>query len=290
MRKPLIVAALGAATLALAGLSPAGAVPSGTGPVGATAPEIGRGAARHEFAFPMEAGQAVSVRTGTVKPGEVVHFNTGSDIVIVKTGALTNYSSCGEKEDWGAGGAYFRHTMPDSGHMAKNEGDGPADVLIITSAAAMPHGGGHDHAMAQVEACPTGDLAQLTATGSGPAYSTGELAQGSGEQIAVEVFTLQPGYTSSWHQHPGANMVIQTKGTAENWQNCKDKEVWTPGNTYFHAPGHHGNHPNLTNNKTDEPTELVAIFFNVPANHPAGVTPIQQVPPPADCPTSSMTY
>ena len=290
MRKSLIVGALGAAALVLTGLHPAGAVPTGTGPVGATAPEIARGAAHGEFSFPMQAGHDVSVHTATIKPGAVVDWGAGSDIVIVKSGTLTNYPSCAAKEAWEAGGAYFRATMPDGAQLAKNESDGPVELVVISSDAVPAAAAAHAHGSSAATGCPTGDAAQLVSTGAGPAYSNGDLTQGAGEQIAVEIFTIQPGYTSNWHQHPGANLVVQTKGTLENWQDCKTKEVWTPGNTYFHAPGHHGNHPNLTNNKSDQPAELIAILMNVPADHPAGVTPLTPVPPPADCPDSALTY
>jgi quercetin dioxygenase-like cupin family protein len=290
MRKSLIAATLGAAALTLSGLSPAGAVPTGTGPVGAKAPELARGASHGAFSFPLETGHNVTVTEMTVKPGEIVDWGSGpnSAVVIVKSGTLSNFTSCATKESWSAGGAYFR-TSPGGQSLAKNEGGSPADLLVIASDVAGT-AEGHDHGATKAEACPTGPAASGISVGAGLAYTQGAIEQQAGEQIAVEVFTIEPGYTSNWHQHPGANMAVQTKGTVDNWQNCKDKEVWTAGNTYFHAPGHHGNHPNLTNNKSDQPAELIAIFFNLPANHPAPVTPISPVPPPAECPTSAFTY
>lgn len=312
MRKSWITGSLGAAALLAGGIGPVGAVPTGTGPVGAEVPEFGRGTAHSAFTFPLEAGQNVSMHTMTVKPGEAVGWRpgAGSAMVVVKAGALTNYPTCQTKETWSAGGVYFRTTTgSDAAGATVNEGSGPAELVVISSdaagspapaaaghsqhgAMALPvmEGGSHEQPAAQAAGCPAGAAGQSTEHGHGMAYGPGELKQEAGKQVVVELFRLAPGYTSDWHQHPDANLAIQTKGVIENWTSCKDKEVWYPDNAYFHAPGHHGNHPNLTNNKTDKPAELIAIFFNVPSGHPAPVTPIMKAPPPAECPTSALTY
>lgn len=318
MRRTIVAGALCAAGLALSTTTPVNAVPTGgTGPVGATAPELGHGTAHGTFTFPVEAGKNVVARTYSVNPGEVIDWGStpSSVMAVVKSGSLTNYQTCASSEPWKAGEVHFLARSEALGTLegvTKNESDSPAEVLaVVSDVAGTPtahsagHGSsghgesGHDQSSARgpVQAaaaggCPTGAPAKVSENGAGLSTGPGNFTQNEGLQVGVYTFTLSPGYTSDWHTHPDVNLVIQTKGTLENWQNCKDKEIWDPGFTYFHAPGHEsvGGHQNLTNNKTDKPAELVAVLFNIPAEFPAQFPPVFKAPPPADCPSATLTY
>lgn len=308
MRRSTLTALL-AATALVSAATPIAAAPSGTGPVGASAVLIGAGMAEGDFGLPLQQGKGVSVETVTVGPGQFVDWGSepGSAIVIVRGGEVSHFENCATKHTWSGGHTYFHAITGDpAAAMTVNEGDSDASLLVVRSGAAAPaeaaegghggHGGegaqADHHAPQQVSGCPAATApAQVESNGTGPAYNNDTvLQQTSGNQIGVYVFRLEPGYTSDWHTHPDANLVVQTKGVLENWNGCKEKEVWDPGNTYFHSPGHHGKHQNLTNNKTSEPAELVAVLFNLPGEYPASVPPVFKAPPPSECPTSAATY
>jgi quercetin dioxygenase-like cupin family protein len=297
MRRSILAGSLLAAGLALSATAPVDATPTGTGPVGAKAVLIGNGYARSNLTLDVEDGKNVSTQTITVAPGGVIDW--GADpvnvVALVQSGTLTSYPSCSGKEVWETGHAY---PFASPG-VVKNEGSGPAEVLAVVSnalsKAQVPHAG-HDHGSSPLEpmeameapvGCPTGTAAKGTDHGSGLSVGSTQFSQKEHKQIAIYQFTLQPGYSTDWHTHPGRNLIIQTKGKLDNWTSCKDKEVWDSGYAYFHAPGHP--HQNMTNNTGKEPAELVGVFFDLPQDYPPEVPPVIKAPPPSDCPQHFMT-
>lgn len=270
---------------AASGVGPQGA----TGPVGADAVELARGGTDNGGSVPVELGKNVVMQTFSVEPGGAIgwHQNPEATVVIVKSGMLHNYVSCTEMEMWEAGKAYV---LSSGGpNLTKNEGKDPAEILALFSKVPADQPAGSTSFTAADDApagCPTADTAKVTELGRGVSYGTGAFKQDAGMTVAAFLVTIEPGYTSGWHRHPGENLVIQTKGTLVNYTDCKTKEVWTPGNTYLHLnSGHHDAHSNLTKNEGKETAEVVALLFNVPKEHPSPFLPISYEPAPQDCPT-----
>jgi len=294
MRRSVLAGSLFVAGLALSVAAPVTATPTGTGPVGSQAVLIGNGYARSNLTLQVEDGKNVSTQTITVAPGEVIDWGAEpvNVVAMMQAGTLTSYPSCSGKEVWEEGHAY---PFASPG-VVKNEGKDPAEVLAVVSnalsKAEMPHAG-HDHGSSPLEpmeappACPTGTAAKGTDDGSGVSVGSSQFTQKEHKQIAIYQITLQPGYSTDWHTHPGPTLVIQTKGTLDNWTSCKDKEVWNPGYAYSHVPGHP--HQNMTNNTGKEPAEFVIVFFDLPQDYPPEVPPVIKAPPPADCPLQFMT-
>ena len=316
MRRSLLGALFATVTLVSAA-TPISALPAGTGPVGVTIQLYGSGISEGAFDFPLQQGKPVGVETITAEPGQVIEFGEGSTIVSVTGGSVSHYPDCTIKETWTAGHTYFHSSSGHPGAITVNEGSGPATLVLVKSGAtavAAPAGGshdhghggghdgggaplpmaagGHDHGMTKVSGCPAaGAVAPVDPKGTGTAFNPDTVMQQHDHmQVQVWLFRFEPGYTSDWHTHPGAAIAVQTKGVIENWNGCQEKETWDPGYSYFHSPGTHGQHQNLTNNKTDAQSELVAIFFNVPPEYGNVVPPVVKSPPPAECPTSALTY
>lgn len=317
MRRSLLGALITTVTL-MSLTTPIGAVPTGTGPVGVTFELYGSGISQGPFDFPLEQGQPVSVRTVTAAPGEAIDLGgEGATIVVVTAGAVSHYPDCTQKMSWSAGHTQFHSSSAHPGALTVNEGEGPATLVLVHSAAtgAAPpaadgghhhggagqgggplptmHSGGHDHHGAtEVSGCPAaGAPASAEPRGTGTAYNADTvMQQHDQQQLQVWRFRFEPGYTSDWHTHPGAVVAVQTGGVLENWNGCQEREVWDPGYSYFHSPGTHGRHQNMTNNKTAAPAELLGIFFNVPPEFQSVAPPVVKAPPPAECPSSTLTY
>lgn len=239
----------------------------------------------------VEAGQAVVTQTITLEPGSAILWRPSDAVVIVKSGTVRNYKNCTEKETWEPGKAYLL-LQPDGTNLTKNEGGESAQLVgVFTKVPAGQAAGSVPFTVTDVPAgcaAGTGKVA-VTEFGRGAAYGSGAFTVRPGTQLVVQHVIVEPGFTTTWHRHPDNELVIQVNGTLVNYQDCTTKEVWMPGNAYIHLPSeHHGARPFLTRNESNEPAEIVTIFFNVPnePRYPAGMTPItpfQQ--PPADCPT-----
>ena len=48
----------------------------------------------------------------------------------------------------------------------------------------------------------------------------------AGKNVVVQSLTLEPGWTSGWHHHPGDAYVIMRKGKLTQYINCNEKIVW----------------------------------------------------------------
>lgn len=184
MRRSVIAGSLFAAGLALSVTAPVDAAPTSTGPVGASAVLLGSAWAHYDFTFDVDDGQAVSTKSITVAPGEVIDW--GADpanvVALVESGTLTSYRSCSEKAAWEAG-----HVFPATSYdVVKNEGKGPAVVLAVVSHTAAkakaPHAG-HDFGSGALEpleapaACPTGTAAKSSDHGAGLSVGSSQFSQ-----------------------------------------------------------------------------------------------------------------
>jgi len=89
--------------------------------------------------------------------------------------------------------------------------------------------------------------------------------------------TVQPGAEFGWHTHPGPVVVnvVQGELTYVGADDCVERDY--PAGTAFIDAG--GDHVHNAFNATDEPTVLVATFYEAPASGPL-VIPAQA---PADC-------
>jgi quercetin dioxygenase-like cupin family protein len=82
----------------------------------------------------------------------------------------------------------------------------------------------------------------------------------------VARFTVQPGAQFPWHSHAGPVIVNVTKGELVYVpaDDCGQRSY--PAGTAFVDPGH--GHVHTAFNPTDEETELVATFYQAPAEGP----------------------
>jgi quercetin dioxygenase-like cupin family protein len=217
-------------------------------------------------------------------------------VFLITKGMLTKYTSCTNKEMWEAGKSYLQ-TEQDPGYgspvMMKNEGSMPAEfIAIFTSAAAdLPANGFAFTAAAGPPECSGAPDQPATVRVKditrGLAYSgKGGFHVTDKGSVVIQRIALEPGYTTGWHHHPDASVVIQTKGKLVNYLDCQAKEEWTQGNAYLHVPSEAKHaHANLTRNEEAGQAELVLLFFNVPNEQPAGMVPISPAEPPSECPT-----
>jgi quercetin dioxygenase-like cupin family protein len=93
----------------------------------------------------------------------------------------------------------------------------------------------------------------------------------------VARFTVQPGAQFPWHTHAGPVIVNVTRGALVyvDADDCVERTY--PAGTAFVDSGH--GHVHTALNRTGEETELVATFFEAPAE---GSLPIPAAAP-ADC-------
>lgn len=315
MRRSLL-GALSATAILVSAATPISAATPSTGPVGVEIELFGAGLSEGGFELPLVQGQSVSVNKVTAAPGENVEFAEGSTLVVVTAGTVSHFPDCSMKESWTAGHTYFHSSAGHPDAITVNDGGEPATLVLVHSAAAaatpaaadghahshgggghgpgpLPMAGGHgDHGMTEVTGCPAAaTAAQAEPKGTTVAYSPDVIFQQyDHKQLQVWRFTFEPGYTTDWHTHPDAVIALQRDGVLENWNGCKEKEVWDPGYSYFHSPGTHGRHQNLTANRSDGRATVLGVFFNVPPEYGSALPPVVKSPPPQECPTSVLTY
>ena len=94
----------------------------------------------------------------------------------------------------------------------------------------------------------------------------------------VARFTVQPGAQFPWHSHTGPVIVNVTSGELVyvDAEDCVKRGY--PAGTAFVDPGH--GHAHTAINPTDEPTVLVATFYEAPAEGPLLIP--AQAPPDCD--------
>ena len=121
-------------------------------------------------------------------------------------------------------------------------------------------------------------------------YTSEHVPIEAGKNVVIQELTLEPGWSSGWHQHPGDAYVLMKKGALTQYLSCTEKIVWQAGNAYYHAAGEHSTHPDhkgpqLAKNEGSEPVEITVIFPNVPLGQTPGLVPRDFEAPPAGCPT-----
>ncbi len=112
-------------------------------------------------------------------------------------------------------------------------------------------------------------------------HEPGTMRLEAGKNLVVQTHVLEPGFRAPWHRHPDASWVVVLSGELHVAFSCSDRQVWRAGSAYFNPP------VETAANEGSEPVELVVIYPNVPADHPAGTVPFTPEPPPADCPNGS---
>ena len=117
-----------------------------------------------------------------------------------------------------------------------------------------------------------------TEHGRGVVQEPGSLRLEAGRSLVVQTHVLEPGFRAPWHCHPDSSWVVMIRGELTVWLSCTDRRVWKAGGTYFNPP------MEKAVNEGSQPVELVVIYANVPAGHPAGTIPFTPAVPPAGCP------
>ena len=97
-------------------------------------------------------------------------------------------------------------------------------------------------------------------------------------RTVVARITVQPGAQFPWHSHAGPVIVNVTSGELVYVGSDDCVERAYPAGTAFVDAGHDHNHTAF--NATDEPTVLVATFYEAPAEGPLLIP----AGAPADCP------
>lgn len=292
MRRLVLLGAVVSAALAASVTAAGGAGPGLVGPIGADIVEEGRAPFHNGGPMPVKAGKDVLVQKFTIAPGQTTGWQTHPNAAfLVASGMLSHYTSCADKEMWHGGSSHLHAASsgPEVG-LLKNEGSEPAQLIAIFSDAAsgQPAGTPGFVPAEGPAGCDLGSGAapEITELGRGTAYGSAVYEVEEGKSVVIQHFTVEPGWASGWHRHPDTTLVIQLKGELVNYTSCDEIEQWTPGNTYLHLNSeHHDGHANFTKNETGEPAELLAVLFNVPKDHPTGITPLTFTPPPGECPT-----
>ncbi len=106
----------------------------------------------------------------------------------------------------------------------------------------------------------------------------GTLEIRAGTNLVVQTHILEPGFRAPWHHHPDSSWVLMMRGELTVWLSCSDRQLWRAGGAYFNPS------MEMAVNQGTEPVELVVIYPNVPAAHPAGVIPFTPAVPPPGCP------
>lgn len=117
-----------------------------------------------------------------------------------------------------------------------------------------------------------------TEQGRGVVREPGSIQLQVGKSLVVQTHVLQPGFRAPWHRHPDSSWVVMIQGELTVWLSCTDRRVWKAGGTYFNPP------MEKAVNEGSTPVELVVIYTNVPAEHPAGTIPFTLAVPPLGCP------
>jgi len=119
----------------------------------------------------------------------------------------------------------------------------------------------------------------FTEHGRAVIHEAGTMHLEEGKSLVVQTHVLEPGFRAPWHRHPDSSWVVMLRGELHVAFSCTDRQVWRAGSAYFNPP------VETAVNEGTEPVELVVIYPNVPADHPAGTVPFTPEPPPAGCPT-----
>lgn len=117
-----------------------------------------------------------------------------------------------------------------------------------------------------------------TEHGRAVTQGAGSIELEAGKNIVVQTHVLEPGFRAPWHDHPDSSWVLMLRGELTVYFSCSDRQLWRAGSAYFNPP------TEMAVNEGTEPVELVVIYTNVPADHPAGVIPASPATPPAGCP------
>ena len=135
---PILTAALAVTALGLAaGLLTASPVRA-TPPAGVTPEILGSGTTLAGFKIHVDGIKVASkdavsftVEHLTFAPGGTTgwHVHPGPALIIVKTGAVTNYSADCTAQTYTAGQAFVEHGPTDE-HMVRNNGSVPAETIV----------------------------------------------------------------------------------------------------------------------------------------------------------------
>ena len=290
---------LAAAALSMSPLTTAG-VPAGATDLTTVTTE-GAAIAFGDFAFPVEAGESLTLRRYVLDRGEVVDWGAepGTVLGLVQSGRMSNVLGCSQAQLWRSPVGYY---LPRSeaagtlGGVTVNDGDEQAVILAVVSGAVGPaqwddqkhrHGADEVDRPRAVEGCPSGPAAEVEHLAEVRTGTTAAFDQVDHNQIVVYRHRLAPGSSSGWHELPDAGLIVQADGSTTVWTGCDERVTYEPGRAYVHDAA---SRPRLVTNPGTDVAEYFLVAFDVPANHPADVPRIIPAPPPSGCPQSTLTY
>lgn len=275
----------------------------GNSAVGLEVEEYGRGIAQVAASMPMELGLRIVGQRYTIAPGKAMlwHLHPDNTLVVMIDGSVKNHLSCTNQETWSEGKTYFQKNSQRAGaapNMMVNEGTEPARLFALSYnvPADLPADAAPITYVDAPAGCPTAedglsieDMGRGITTqakrsdGTVPTPEVVTFEQDKGKNLVIEEFRFYPGFSTGFHVHPGSTIVVPTVGQMPDYVNCDEWDMWTPDQVSLQA----GSAWQATSavNESTEPTEIYAVLFNVPADHPAPVVPIFYPPPPGDCPT-----
>lgn len=121
---------------------------------------------------------------------------------------------------------------------------------------------------------------QRTEVGRATVKVPGSTPFNNGTDIIIDNAIIQPGGTTGWHSHPGAEVEVIKSGTVTLYQaeslHCAPQTL-TKGEALIQSGRAH-----MGRNEGTEPVELAVIYVNVPQ----GASPRAEAEPPAGCPPS----
>lgn len=254
--------------------------------------EQGRAIAQQSAVIDVPAGSTVVVQKIVLQPGfsGLWPATVGDTVILTRRGTVATSPGCAGQELWEAGRVYLRR--PGSGPadlLVKNDGTEAAELIVTFF---NPPPGQTGAAAPAVEPSAAGCAPRNTYTATelsrvvNHAHDTLEMEAGT--QLVVQQFFVEPGFNFFWHKHPGPSMALQKAGTITEYKGCDDTRLWQPGYGYIHTPGHHGHDQMTAKNEGRDTADLVVLWFNVPAWHPAPLVPRNVEPPPSGCPTASL--
>ena len=253
--------------------------------------EQGRAIAQQSAVIDVPAGSTVVVQKIVLQPGfsGLWPATVGDTVIMANHGTVATSPGCAGRELWEAGRVYLRR--PGSGPadlLIENDGDEAAELVVIFFNARAGDSGDVPAIAATADGCAPRNTFSATELSRVVNHAHDTLEMEAGTQLVVQQFLVEPGFNFFWHKHPGPSMALQKAGTITEYKGCDDTRLWEPGYGYIHTPGHHGHDQMTAKNEGQETADLLVLWFNVPAWHPAPLVPRNVEPPPDGCPTASL--
>lgn len=254
----------------------------------------GRGATVEAGTILVEKAKDLLVVKVTLEPGASTGWyeNPGAVILVVKRGTLTRAEGarCATRTI-PAGRAGL---VPPGGHLLKNEGKEPVEVS--TTHVGSSQGAPRPYATGEASGFPCGaETGEVSVRELGRGPFTG-LWRGDGTRrldvqkdldVAVSEYSLGPQFSTGWHNHPGAQVAVVTRGVVTYFEahdgHC-ERVDFKAGDGFMLLPGHHYR---AVNQSSTDASGFVTTYVNMPraktAPHLDELQNHEHVPPSDGC-------